>query len=427
MSIEKNPIVSVILPVYNGQDCLAICLDSLMAQDFPKEDLEILVVDNCSTDRTQDIIEKYPVTYLYEPNKGRAWARNKGIWHARGEFIAFIDSDCVAKKTWLTQMVAAISQDPAVAICGGDITAYRLETITEKYLEFSKLLDQKVGIFGAWPGDIPRVVTANAIVRKKVLEEVKFFDEDLVTYEDTELSWRVSFCGYEIRYVPGAVMSHQHIRTFWKFCRHYFEYGEARGILDLKMDTLGLGLKNLQSLPRSLLVILRSYLGYVLIGIRRVFLKIFRQGFLFSVLDFVSWNALAAGVASSMTKVLILKKKKLLGAKIPLEQYRKSFAIDHGERQWLFNHRAAWFLHNGLMKLVILSDSPKVYNFNKTATRIWQSIQKTKDVSCAVEEVAQAYDISHEGASEDLNLFMKYLQQEGILTMRPKAYESIGG
>ena len=78
MKSDSYP-VSVIIIAYNAQKTLTACLDSLLALDFPTDQLEILVVDNNSADHTKDIIKQYPrVTYLFEPNRGRAWARNKG-------------------------------------------------------------------------------------------------------------------------------------------------------------------------------------------------------------------------------------------------------------------------------------------------------------------------------------------------------------
>src|SRR3989338_9183592 len=134
MIMQGKPKISVIVPVYNAHKTLPLCLDSLMALDFPKEDREIIVVDNNSTDGSKEIIRQYPVHYLFEAKKGRASARNRGVRSAGADLIAFIDADCIASRDWLKILFEAIQQGDA-AICGGEIIAYKQETIFERYAE----------------------------------------------------------------------------------------------------------------------------------------------------------------------------------------------------------------------------------------------------------------------------------------------------
>ena len=98
----SRPLVSVIVPVYNRGEAIGKCIKSLLAQEYPKKKLEIIIVDNNSNDKTKDTIKKYPVKYLLEKEKGSYAARNKGIEHAKGEIIAFTDSDCIADKQWVS-------------------------------------------------------------------------------------------------------------------------------------------------------------------------------------------------------------------------------------------------------------------------------------------------------------------------------------
>src|SRR5579859_5180997 len=88
----QSPLVSVIIPVYNGQQYLAAALDSVVKQDYSP--LEIIVVDDGSTDESARVAQAYPeVRYLYQPNQGAAAARNAGIAAAEGALIAFLDHD----------------------------------------------------------------------------------------------------------------------------------------------------------------------------------------------------------------------------------------------------------------------------------------------------------------------------------------------
>ncbi|RYL89859.1 glycosyltransferase family 2 protein [Sporolactobacillus sp. THM7-4] len=89
----KSPEISVIIPTYNRQDFITHAIDSILSQDY--KNFEILIVDDGSTDLTKEVITKYGqrVRYLYQKNLGPSAARNLGIRHARGKYIAFCDSD----------------------------------------------------------------------------------------------------------------------------------------------------------------------------------------------------------------------------------------------------------------------------------------------------------------------------------------------
>jgi glycosyltransferase involved in cell wall biosynthesis len=83
---SSSPFISVVVPVYNGDRIIGNCVESLLNQSYPKDNYEIIVVDNGSTDNTRAIIKKYPVKMLIEDSiKSSYAARNKGIKHAKGE------------------------------------------------------------------------------------------------------------------------------------------------------------------------------------------------------------------------------------------------------------------------------------------------------------------------------------------------------
>src|SRR5688572_26039408 len=98
-----EPSISVVLAVRNGAGTLCACLDSLVAQDYPAGKLEILVVDNGSTDATASLLTRYHprIAVLESARRGASAARNCGITAARGDAIAFTDADCVAEPFWL--------------------------------------------------------------------------------------------------------------------------------------------------------------------------------------------------------------------------------------------------------------------------------------------------------------------------------------
>ena len=97
-------IFSVIVPFLNEEKLIERCLNSLLLQEFDKQDYELIFIDNGSSDRSADIVRRYPVTLLHEPRRDPYLARNRGIEMARGQFLAFTDSDCIIDHRWLANL-----------------------------------------------------------------------------------------------------------------------------------------------------------------------------------------------------------------------------------------------------------------------------------------------------------------------------------
>ena len=112
------PKVSVIIPTYNRAEYLPDAIDSVLAQTF--RDFEVIIIDDGSTDNTREIIEKYIKRYpqiirpFYQMNSGASVARNKGIEEARGEYIAFLDSDDVWLSKKLERQVSVLERDKKI-------------------------------------------------------------------------------------------------------------------------------------------------------------------------------------------------------------------------------------------------------------------------------------------------------------------------
>lgn len=117
--------LSVIVPVYNAQDYLEECLQSLIGQTMAAEDIEILAVDDCSTDKSREILERYAQAYPQlrmlqtETNSGPGGARNAGLDAARGEYIGFVDSDDAAVPTMFAHMYDAAKAGDFDIVDGG--------------------------------------------------------------------------------------------------------------------------------------------------------------------------------------------------------------------------------------------------------------------------------------------------------------------
>src|SRR5271168_1963159 len=123
------PVITVLIDTYNHERFIEEAIASVLEQDFPPSEMEILVVDDGSTDRTPEIVRKFGarVRLLQKANGGQASAFNAGISEARGEIVSFLDGDDWWARNKLTLVMQAMSADPAVGIVGNGIIMVQLD------------------------------------------------------------------------------------------------------------------------------------------------------------------------------------------------------------------------------------------------------------------------------------------------------------
>lgn len=203
------PKVSVIVPVYNAERTIAECIDSLLGLSYPKENVELVLINNASTDRTADVLNHYrgKIEILYEEKRGPSATRNKGLLNARGNVVAFTDSDCMVDKDWLQQIVFPL-QDDSIGIVGGKILSKRPCNKIEEFGE--EIHDHDKAINECKP---PYAITMNWSSRLSVLKEVNLFDESFIRCEDVDLSYRIFQAGYKFVYKPEAIVYHRNEKT----------------------------------------------------------------------------------------------------------------------------------------------------------------------------------------------------------------------
>jgi glycosyltransferase involved in cell wall biosynthesis len=184
------PLVSVVVPVYNAEEFLGDALDSVFAQDY--EPVEVVVVDDGSTDASGAIAEAYPgVRYIRQENQGPAAARNVGIAVARGEFVSFVDADDVVLPNKLTVQVGYLLEHPEV-----EATMARQVWITPP----PNAVPDRV-----W-GDLDGIPVLSLVVRRETLVRIGAFDPTLRGPEDTDLLIRLREAGHRFVVLPEVVM-----------------------------------------------------------------------------------------------------------------------------------------------------------------------------------------------------------------------------
>jgi glycosyltransferase involved in cell wall biosynthesis len=250
--------VSVVVPVFNGATTIRTCVEALLGLDYPPELLEILVVDNRSTDGTPRILAGYPVTVLEESAVQSSYAaRNLGIRRSSGDVVAFTDADCVPERGWVRAIVAAIAPADVGGVAGA-IEAFSADSPVERYqasraIRADRAYQHKV---------LPFAQTANAAYKRAVFERIGLFDPTLIYGGDLDFSWRMqSAGGQRLVYEALAFVWHRHRTTYRGLfglyeknaianCllsqryQHYEAYPRMRTFLFLSRELLRSGLRS---------------------------------------------------------------------------------------------------------------------------------------------------------------------------------------
>jgi glycosyltransferase involved in cell wall biosynthesis len=194
--------VSVVIPTYNSQDSLRDCLGSLTEQTYPANKYEVIVIDDGSTDQSESVFKEVlqnagpdpqrNFSYFRQRNSGPAVARNLGIQKAKGEVVAFTDSDCVAGTRWIEELAKSMQDPQTLGVSG--------RTVSPELLIFPWKI-APAG-FGS--------TTCNMAYRKKALDRIGGFDAKFEApyYEDTDLVLRLSKDGGKIVQSESAVVTH---------------------------------------------------------------------------------------------------------------------------------------------------------------------------------------------------------------------------
>jgi GT2 family glycosyltransferase len=232
------PGISLYVPCFNAASTLVPCLDAVFAQTLPPD--EVLVVDDGSTDATAEIAGRYPVRVLaHGTNRGLGAGRNTAIRAAKHDWIASLDSDCVASPAWLSILAARLASEPSLAGVGGLLEETNRTSLADAWR--TKHMRQHWG--GEADRNPPFLFGNNNLFRRQALERVGLYNEKLRTnFEDVAISEALRAAGYALFYDPSAVVRHLRkdslgsvLRGNWKW--RFFGYrndidlpGFARGL-----------------------------------------------------------------------------------------------------------------------------------------------------------------------------------------------------
>jgi len=193
--------VSVIIPAYNQAQYLSDAVNSVL--DGTYSDLEIIIVDDGSTDNTPIIVKRFTdprVRYIYQENRGLAGARNTGIRNTTGQYIAYLDSDDLFTPKKLEILTSKLDTEPEFGLVAGQNIL-----IGDDGTELDEIFDTPL------PGDGAKLLLGNPItvgsvlLRREWQEKAGFFDESLRSYEDWDMWLRLAKLGCKMSWVPKPV------------------------------------------------------------------------------------------------------------------------------------------------------------------------------------------------------------------------------
>jgi len=234
------PKISIVIPAYNRARELERCLHSLFTLDYPAHCLEIIVVDDTSTDETSSMLRRMAReaaarglemrVVCHEQRQGVGISRNTGAQAARHDLIAYLDSDCVASPGWLRELVPAF-QDERIAAVGGMIRAYDRKSLLGRYEDvrsslFMGMQPQQVHL----EGPLTYLPTANMLLRRAVWQQLSGF-APMTQGEDVDFCRRLLISGASMRYLPQGVVYHDYRTTLGAFLRIRFAYASAEAPL----------------------------------------------------------------------------------------------------------------------------------------------------------------------------------------------------
>lgn len=222
--------VSVVIPVYNGEETIGSCLEALKNQSLPDFRFEVIVVDDGSTDATASVVLAHKIRLIRQPNRGAPAARNRGIQAARGRWVAFTDADCVPSRTWLTFLLRAVENGKdhmGVLGAAGRLIGYGSDARASRFVDLAGGLDSERHLEHP---RYPFAVFGNVLYSRDSLLAVGGCDERFYTYDACDLHTRIMrTCPGEFYFEPYAVVLHRHRSTWRQYWRQQIGYGKGLG------------------------------------------------------------------------------------------------------------------------------------------------------------------------------------------------------
>lgn len=235
--------LSVICPIYNEEKYIAKCIDSILAQDYPKDDLEVIFVDGMSSDRTREIVAEYSAKYPFirlidNPDRIVPPAMNIGIKASMGDIIVRLDAHAVFPQNYLSELVKNLHELDADNVGGVCRTLPINDTPVCRSIAY--VLSSSFGMgnshFRIGADSIKEVDTVPfGCFKRELFERVGYFDEELTRNQDDEFNGRIIKNGGKIFLLPDLVIDYYARDTVAKVYKMFYQYGLFKPLVNKKL------------------------------------------------------------------------------------------------------------------------------------------------------------------------------------------------
>lgn len=237
--------ITVVCPIYNEEKYIARCIESIMEQDYPKSDMEVLFVDGMSTDHTRAIIEEYLPRCPYlrvidNPQRIVPYAMNAGIKAAKGDVIIRLDAHALYPSNYFSELVRKLYELNADNV--GAVCRTLPANDTPKCKAIASALSSAFGMgnsyFRIGAKEIKQVDTVPfGCYRKDVFDRIGLYDNDLVRNQDDELNARLIKHGGKIYLIPYIVVDYFARDTIKKTGKMFYQYGLYKPLVNKKLGS----------------------------------------------------------------------------------------------------------------------------------------------------------------------------------------------
>jgi glycosyltransferase involved in cell wall biosynthesis len=219
--------ISVVIPAYNAESTIGQAVAQSLAQARGGLEIEVIVVDDGSSDDTAEVAESAGARVIWQDNSGPASARNRGWESANGSFICFTDADCIPSANWVVNLLEGFTDWRIGAVAGSyDIAnnnSWLARWVQQEIMERHKRMGSFVRAFGSY----------NVAISRYVLQATGGFDPVYrrASGEDNDLSYRIIKEGWRIAFRPQAKVAHYHPERLWQYLMQQYRHGFWRAKL----------------------------------------------------------------------------------------------------------------------------------------------------------------------------------------------------
>lgn len=238
--------LSVIVPIYQEEKYISKCIDSMLSQDYPKDDLEIILVDGMSKDRTREIVATYTAKYPFirmidNPERIAPCAMNRGIKVAKGDVIMRLDAHVYYPQNYFSLLVEKLNELPGAENVGALCNTLPVnDSITAQSI--AAVLSSSFGMgnshFRVGADKEMEVDTVPfGCFHRSIFDKVGLYDEELVRNQDDELNARIIKAGGKIYLIPQLVCEYYARDTAKKVYKMFYQYGVFKPLVNKKLGS----------------------------------------------------------------------------------------------------------------------------------------------------------------------------------------------